>query len=163
MIVVIGAALVIAAFGGAGLLLAGQEREKALCAEGYALLIKHICARLPSLAPMDEIVADFENAALKNAGALRLIKGENSVQPCNKRLLAAIELQKDDAELYGLLRPVAAELGSTDYERQKRSLDDAYLRLNELCEKRRARLESGEKCYKWLGVLAGVLTVILLL
>ncbi len=163
MTAVLGAVLVISAFGSAGFLLAAQKRSVALYTEGYTLLIKHICTRLPALTPMDEIIAEFENPALANAGVLQILKGENSIELCNKRLTAAIELQKDDSALYGILCSVAKELGSTDYERQQKSLEDAYRKLSELCHKRKSELENGEKCYKWLGVLAGMMTVILLL
>ncbi len=163
MLTAAGALLVVAAFGAAGFALAREKKSAALCAEGYALLFKHIRMRLPSLEVLESIVADFENPALETAGVLSVLKDGRSAVPCNKRLLAAIELQKDDGELYSVLLPAARELGSTDYERQTRSLDDTVSRLEALSELRRSSLEGSERCCRWLGVLAGVMTAILLL
>lgn len=163
MTAVLGAMLVIAAFSGVGFLLAAEKRRAFRRTEGYLLLVGHISARLPALIPMERIIEEFENPALEKEGALRILKGKNSIEPCNKRLLAAAELRKEDTALYAVLCSVAAELGSTDYDRQRKSLEAAHVRLTELYETQKAALESGEKCYRWLGVLAGMLTVILLL
>lgn len=163
MTAVLGAVLVIAAFGGAGFLLAAEKRRAFLRTEGYLLLVGHISARLPSLITMERIIAEFENPALEKSGDLRILKGENSIEPFNRRLLAAAETQRDDAALYSAICSVATELGSTDYDRQRKSLEAAHVRLTELYETQKAALEGGEKCYRWLGVLAGMLTVILLL
>lgn len=160
---IFGALLVVGAFGAVGCVLASEKRQRVLCAEGFAALVGHISARLPGLAAMDEIVADFENDALKSAGVLPILQDRNSLLPCNKRLLAAIELQKDDERLCSILLPLAKELGSVGYETQQRSLSDAAAKLKELCEKRRASLAGGEKCCRWLGVLTGAAVVILLL
>lgn len=158
-----GALLVIGAFGAAGFVMAAEKRQRVLCAEGFAALAEHISARLPGLAAMDEIVGDFENEALKSAGVLPILQDGNSLLPCNKRLLAAIELQKDDEKLYSILLPLAKELGSLSYESQRRSLAAASQKLGELCKKRRASLAGGEKCCRWLGVLAGAAAAVLLL
>lgn len=163
MTAAVGAVLVIVAFGGAGFLLAAEKRRSLLCTEGYLLLVGHISAYLPSLIPMERIIEEFENPALEKEGVLRILKGKNSIEPCNKRLLAAAESRKEDIALYTVLCSVAAELGSTDYDRQRKSLEAAQIRLNELYEARKASLAGSEKCYRWLGVLAGMLTVILLL
>lgn len=163
MLSVFGALLVIGAFGAAGFVLAAEKRKRVLCAEGFAALARHISARLPSLAAMDEIVGDFENDALRSAGVLPLLQDKNSLLPCNKRLLAAIELQKEDEKLYSILLPLARELGGVGYESQQRSLSDAEEKLRTLCEKRRASLAGREKCCRWLGVLTGAAVVILLL
>ena len=159
----IGAVLIIAACGSTGFLYAAEKRQRTLCAEGYLELIRYISERLPCLTPMDAIIKEFDNSALENAGVLRILRGEHSIEPCNKRFLRAIELQKDDTELYSVLLPLANELGSLEYGRQMRSLKTAEVRLDILCGKRRAALEGGEKCYRWLGVLAGAMAVILLL
>ncbi len=161
MSVLIGAVLVISACGYMGFVLAGQKRVAAERTEGYMLLLKHMQDRLPSLMDMDSIVADFENKALCQTGELAIIKEGNS--PCNKRLAAAIELQKDDTALYAIIGRLSKGLGGTDYDRQQKDLQEAYIKLCELNDKRQKELQSGEKCYKWLGVLAGALTVILLL
>lgn len=161
MTALVGAALVIAACGSIGFLLAAEKRKSALRTEGFALLIKHISVRLPSLALMDDIMGEFENKALAEAGVLQTLK--NGAGTCNKRFAAVAEAQKGDSALYAVLKPLANELGSTDYERQRQSLNDAEAKLTALSEARQAKLEGGERCYRWLGVLAGVLTVILLL
>lgn len=163
MTAVLGAVLVIAAFGGAGFMLAAEKRRSLLRTEGYLLLVGHIVACLPSLIPMERIIAGFENPALEKSGELRILKGKNSIEPFNRRLLAAAEALKEDTALYAALCSAAAELGSTDYDRQSKSLKAAQIRLGELYEARKASLAGSERCYRWLGVLAGMLTVILLL
>lgn len=159
----IGAALVMAACASLGFMLAAEKKRAVQCTEGFALLVKHIALRLPSLAVMDDIVSDFDNDGLKRADVLQALKGGGGAQPFNKRLLAVAEAQKHDGALYGILKPLATELGSTGYERQQQSLTEAEKRLFALYEKRKRELDNGEKCYKWLGVLAGATTVILLL
>jgi len=163
MISILGAVLTIAAFSAVGFGAAAEKRRRVRVAEGFAALVEHISARLPSLAVMDDIVMGFDNTALRASGVLKLLQAQNSYTPCNKRLLCAIELQRDDTELYRLLLPMATELGSTDYGRQKHSLETVAAQLNALCAARRAGLENSEKCYRWLGVLAGVTAVILLI
>lgn len=160
---IIGAVLVMGGFSAAGFGLAAEKRGRALRAEGFADLIAHIQAHLPSLAALEDIIASFENAALARAGVMEVLKGQNSALPCNKRLLAAIELQTEDKALYNILLPVARELGSTDYERQAQSLAAAGASLKELCSTRRQGLAESERCYRWLGMLTGAAAVILLI
>lgn len=160
---IIGAMLTMGGCTAAGFCAAAQKRRRALCAEGFAALVAHIQSQLPSLVLLEDIIASFENTALERAGVMEVLKSQNSLMPCNKRLLAAIELQTEDKALYSLLLPVARELGSTCYERQLQSLTAATAGLNELCATRRKGLAETERCYRWLGALTGAAAVILLI
>lgn len=159
----LGAALIMASTTSAGLSLAAEKRNRALYAEGFLALVEHIEASLPSLAVLEDIIKGFDNKALRRAGVMDILKAQNSALPCNKRLMSAIELQAEDKALYSVLSPLAKELGSTDYTKQLKSLGQAKVALSTLCAARRGETENSERCYKWLGVLAGAMAVILLI
>ena len=163
MLGILGAFLLVSATTAIGFCIAAENRRAALCAEGYLALVEHIEASLPSLESLESIIAVFENRSLRREGVLEILQTKNSAVPCNKRLAVAIELQREDKTLYEVLLPLSKELGSTDYTKQQRSLAAAKTSLSALCAARRAETERGDGCYKWLGVLAGAMAVILLI
>lgn len=163
MTAILGAALVVTACSAIGFGFAADKRRRTLMAEGFLALVRHVEDSLPSLLPLEDIMAAFDNEALARYGVLDEVKNKSSILPCNKRLAAAIELTKDDVRLYGVLRTLARGLGSTDYDKQQKTLQGVAASLNTLSASRRAELEKGEKCYKYLGVLAGAMAVILLI
>jgi len=154
---------VLAACSAVGFGLAAEKRRRALMAEGFLALVRHVEDSLPSLLPLEDIMAVFDNESLRRYGVLETVKSKSSIQPCNKRLAEAIELTREDGELYGVLRSLVNGLGSTDYDKQQKSLRGVAAALESLSASRRSELEKGEKCYKYLGVLAGAMTVILLI
>lgn len=163
MTAVIGSALVIGASSAIGFFAAAEKRRGVLRAEGFLALTEHIEASLPSLAPLEDIVRFFESKALSRLGVMDILLAPGSLQPCNKRLVHAIELQREDKVIYEILSPLGRGLGSTDYQSQAQSLARARSALASLYAARLKDGESSEKCFKWLGVLAGVAAVILLI
>ena len=160
---IIGSGLILAASTALGFGLAAEKRRRTLMAEGFLALVKHIEDSLPSLLPLEDILAVFDDQALRRYGVLAVINDPNSIKPCNKRLADAIELTRDDPRLYSVLSALVKGLGSTDYDKQLKGLRGALAALGSISTARRAELEKGEKCYKYLGVLAGAMAVILLI
>ncbi len=159
----IGAALVMGASTALGFSAAAEKKRRTLIAEAYLALAVRIEDALPSLLALEDILEGFENPILLREGFFEILLNKNSPLPCNKRLLFAIELHREDKALHSILLPLAKELGSTDYDRQKRSLLSARTALESLCGERRADNEKAESLYKWLGVLTGAMAVILLI
>lgn len=159
----IGAVLIMAASTAIGFGTAIEKRRRTLCAEGFFGLVEHIELSLPGLAALEDIISGYDNKTLRQEGVMDTILDPNSTLPCNKRLALAIELQKEDKALHDILVPLAKELGTTDYTRQSQSLLQAKAALYALSTSRRAELGNAERCYKWLGVLAGMTAVILLI
>ncbi len=154
-----GALLTVLACAYAGDALARQKRRELLNTEGFAALVSHILRRLPSMNLLGDILADFEDSALEKLGALSIFRE----RPCNKSFPAAIELIKEDKALHKILASVAAELGTTDMERQRQSLASAEEELAALTAKRREGISDTERCYRRLGILGGAAVAILLL
>ncbi len=163
MLSLVGAALIIGASTVLGFSLAAEKKKRVLIAEAYLALTERIEDALPSLLALEDILRGFENRTLEREGFFNILRNKNSSLPCNKRILYAIELHREDKALYGILLPLARELGSTDYARQKRSLEGARTTLAGLCKERHAAAEKAESLYKWLGVLTGAMAVILLI
>ena len=163
MTAIIGAALVIGASSAMGFGVAAEKRRGVLCAEGFLALVEYIEASLPSLAPLEDIISSFDNKSLSRYGVTDILLSSGGPMPCNKRLAYAIELQREDKALYCILSPLARGLGSTDYQSQAQSLARARAALASLCAARKRDSENSEKCFKWLGVLAGTAAVILLI
>lgn len=159
----IGAALVMIASTAIGFGTAREKRRRTLCAEGFYGLVEHIELSLPSLASLEDIIRGYDNGTLRQEGVMDTLLSANSTLPCNKRLALAIELQREDKALYGALLPLTRELGNTDYTRQSQSIAQVKASLYTLSTARRAELHKEERCYKWLGVLAGMAAVILLI
>lgn len=159
MISVLGALLVTLACGGAGFAAAAQVRAGAKAAESFLELFRYILLRLPSLAPIEDIWADFCREEGRAPKGLYVPKGGGF----HGAFLHFAEGYEDDAPLYSILKRAGDELGSTDYPRQEQSLRRAVAELEALCEKRGQKAASGEKCYRWVGVLAGAALSLLML
>ncbi len=159
---IIGAMVITCACGAWGFGYARIKKEEAELAEGFCGLFKHLLLHLPSLAVMEDIMQTFRHPALEDKGIGELLR-KTSAGPCNKRYLAAIELVKDDEELFAVLSEAGWDFGSTEYRLQEASFTLAAQKLQLLSEKRRQSFATGEKCYRWLGVLLGAALSILML
>lgn len=161
MIKLLGAFLVTAACGFMGFAYAKEKKKALLAAEGFLALFDYLLLRLPSLTLMDDIMGGLQVPALEGLGVADLLKGGTGA--CNKRYAAAIELFKEDGELYPILCQAGQELGCCEYRVQEQNLRAARDRLGALCQGRRESYAAGEKCYRILGVLMGAALSILML
>lgn len=157
----VGALLITGAGGALGFAYAEKSKTELAATEALTDFFEHLLLRLPSLAFMEELFDEFENPTLKRLGFTAILK--TGVGACNKRYLAAIELFRDDKQLYPILQKAGQHLGGTEYSLQSASLSTAKECLQLLSEKRRASFAAGEKCYRWLGVLMGAAISILML
>lgn len=163
MIRSVGAFLVTAATGTVGFALAAEEKKRLLATEGFFGLFSYILLRLPELGAMEDIIGDYRHPYFDQNGVSERLTSLSWGDTCNKRYSAAIECFAEDAPLYSVLKRVGTDLGCTHYSRQESCLQSAADELAELCNTRRAILAKNEKCYRWVGVLAGAALSLLML
>lgn len=161
MTAIFGAVLICTSFGYVGFAYGAFKKGQWQVAEGFLALFEYMLLRLPSLCSMEEIWGDFSHPALDKRGIGALLRDKGL--GCNKRLMAAIDMVKDDTVLYELLNRAAYELGNTDYERQEKQLAQTVKELSALCAARANTYKTEEKSYRWVGVLCGGALSILLL
>ncbi len=159
----IGAMLITCACGACGFLYADSRKRELAATEGMCQLFEYLLLRLPSLAIMEDILAEFDNDELERMGFLTVLGDKSKGATCNKRFCAAIELFSKDSGLYPILLQAGQGLGGTEYCIQESSLKSAHDRLQLLHKKRSTEFAAGEKCYRWLGVLVGAAVSILMI
>ncbi|MBR6594773.1 MAG: stage III sporulation protein AB [Clostridia bacterium] len=157
---VFGALLVTLACGAAGFSAAARVKGRSEAAEDFLELFRYILLRLPSLAPIEDIWQDF--CRRETAGSIAAIESDGD-RGFHGAFARFAEKYKDDPELYSVISRAGAELGNTDYRRQEQSLRRTVAELEALFEKRKQRVESSQKCYRWVGVLMGAALSLLML